>query len=84
MKWTIGVLLGVVLAIGLPAEPPAAPVHTFSIVARDSDKKEWGVAVASKVLAVGAIVPWAKAGGRRAREAGPEGTHRSVPAGPAR
>jgi uncharacterized Ntn-hydrolase superfamily protein len=49
------------------AQPPAAdvrtePAHTFSIVARDPETKEWGVAVASKVLAVGAGVPWAKAG----------------------
>jgi uncharacterized Ntn-hydrolase superfamily protein len=37
-------------------------VNTFSIVAFDPDKKEWGVAVASKYLAVGSVVPWAKAG----------------------
>lgn len=38
---------------------------TFSIVAWDPDAKpsaEWGVAVASKFLAVGSIVPWLKAG----------------------
>lgn len=35
---------------------------TFSIVARDGDTKEWGVAVASKFLAVGAAVPYAEAG----------------------
>src|ERR1700731_944864 len=35
---------------------------TFSIVAYDPDKKEWGVAVASKYLAVGSAVPFAKAG----------------------
>ncbi|MEE8639207.1 MAG: DUF1028 domain-containing protein, partial [bacterium] len=35
---------------------------TFSIVAYDADAGEWGVAVASTVLAVGYIVPWAKAG----------------------
>ncbi len=35
---------------------------TFSIAAYDPDKKEWGVAVASKYLAVGSAVPWAKAG----------------------
>ncbi len=34
---------------------------TFSIVAYDSEKKEWGVAVQSKFIAVGAIVPFAKA-----------------------
>jgi uncharacterized Ntn-hydrolase superfamily protein len=35
---------------------------TFSIVARDRSNPEWGVAVASKFLAVGAAVPWAAAG----------------------
>ena len=34
---------------------------TFSIVAYDSEEKEWGVAVQSKFVAVGAIVPFAKA-----------------------
>ena len=33
---------------------------TFSIVAYDSEKKEWGVAVQSKFIAVGSIVPFAK------------------------
>jgi uncharacterized Ntn-hydrolase superfamily protein len=46
---------------GTPAAAPAE-VNTFSIVAYDPDRKEWGVAVASKYLAVGAVVPWAKAG----------------------
>src|ERR1051326_9158074 len=35
---------------------------TFSIVARDPENGELGVAVQSKFLAVGAYVPWAKAG----------------------
>lgn len=35
---------------------------TFSIVGHDPEKQEWGVAVASKFLAVGAVVPWARAG----------------------
>jgi uncharacterized Ntn-hydrolase superfamily protein len=35
---------------------------TFSIVAYDPDKEEWGCAVASKYLAVGHVVPHAKAG----------------------
>jgi uncharacterized Ntn-hydrolase superfamily protein len=50
-------------------EPPlsedteaAARVNTFSIVAYDPERKEWGVGVASRVLAVGAVVPYAKAG----------------------
>src|SRR2546422_9290871 len=35
---------------------------TFSIAAADLDAGEFGVAVASKFLAVGAVVPWAQAG----------------------
>lgn len=35
---------------------------TFSIVGHDPATREWGVAVASKFLAVGAVVPWARAG----------------------
>lgn len=35
---------------------------TFSIVAGDDEGAEWGVAVASKFLAVGAVVPAARAG----------------------
>jgi uncharacterized Ntn-hydrolase superfamily protein len=35
---------------------------TFSIVGYDPTEKEWGIAVQSKFLGVGAVVPWAKAG----------------------
>jgi uncharacterized Ntn-hydrolase superfamily protein len=35
---------------------------TFSIVARDTQAGELGIAVQSKFLAVGAVVPWARAG----------------------
>ena len=35
---------------------------TFSIVARSADGTCWGVAVASKFLAAGAVVPGARAG----------------------
>ncbi|NWG06105.1 MAG: DUF1028 domain-containing protein [Chloroflexi bacterium] len=35
---------------------------TFSIVACDLEQQCWGVAVASKFPAVGAVVPWAQAG----------------------
>jgi uncharacterized Ntn-hydrolase superfamily protein len=35
---------------------------TFSIAARSADGTQWGVAVASKFLAVGAVVPAARAG----------------------
>jgi uncharacterized Ntn-hydrolase superfamily protein len=37
-------------------------VATFSIVAADTVEHEWGVAVASRFLAVGSVVPWARAG----------------------
>lgn len=36
-------------------------IATFSIAASDLETEEWGVAVASKFLAAGAVVPWAKA-----------------------
>ncbi len=57
------VLVSVLIAVtGVTASPPPEePCHTFSMVAMDPDKKEWGVVVASKVLAVGAVVPFAKA-----------------------
>jgi len=38
------------------------PIATFSIVAHDPKRQEWGIGVQSKFLAVGAVVPWAKAG----------------------
>ncbi|MFQ6059315.1 MAG: DUF1028 domain-containing protein, partial [Anaerolineae bacterium] len=41
---------------------PRRPLATFSIVAYDPTNGDLGVAVASKFLAVGAIVPWARAG----------------------
>jgi uncharacterized Ntn-hydrolase superfamily protein len=43
-----------------PAELPV--VATFSIVAYDPDTQELGVAVQSKFIAVGSVVPWARAG----------------------
>jgi uncharacterized Ntn-hydrolase superfamily protein len=54
-----GVLVGV---LPLRGDDPSPPRHTFSIVAYDPERQEWGVGTASKVLAVGAGVPWAKAG----------------------
>src|SRR5947209_196408 len=60
--------LCLVLACRMDGGPPeSAPrpavdeVNTFSIVALDPDQRELGVAVASKYLAVGSAVPWAKA-----------------------
>jgi uncharacterized Ntn-hydrolase superfamily protein len=37
-------------------------IMTFSIIACDLEESAWGVAVASKFPAVGAVVPWAQAG----------------------
>jgi uncharacterized Ntn-hydrolase superfamily protein len=36
------------------------PASTFSIVACDLDRREWGVAVASRFLAIGALSAWAE------------------------
>jgi uncharacterized Ntn-hydrolase superfamily protein len=41
---------------------PIRPVSTYSIVARDPDTGELGVAVQSHWFSVGAMVPWAQAG----------------------
>jgi uncharacterized Ntn-hydrolase superfamily protein len=60
----VPVLIAVAAALpASPAEPPAPPdvCATFSVVGYDPDAKEWGVAVASKFLAVGAVVPWVRA-----------------------
>jgi uncharacterized Ntn-hydrolase superfamily protein len=66
----LALVLGLVTTL-VAAVPPGSspgpgaevgPVCTFSIVAFDPEKKEWGIAVASKFLAVGVVVPWAKAG----------------------
>jgi uncharacterized Ntn-hydrolase superfamily protein len=47
-----------------PEPKPRAgrPVHTYSIVARDPQTGELGVAVQSHWFSVGSIVPWAEAG----------------------
>jgi uncharacterized Ntn-hydrolase superfamily protein len=44
----------------LKHKPPL--VATYSIVACDLDRSQWGVATQSKFLAVGSIVPWAEPG----------------------
>jgi uncharacterized Ntn-hydrolase superfamily protein len=40
---------------------PTPRPGTFSIVAFDRERREWGVAVHSKFVAAGAVVPWAEA-----------------------
>ena len=47
----------------------ARPVSTYSIVACDLDAGQWGVAVQSKFLAVGSVVPWAEPEVGRRRDA---------------
>jgi uncharacterized Ntn-hydrolase superfamily protein len=67
LLFTVG--LGANLLTGIPtseaqlrATGPQRPVHTFSIVARDPQTGELGVAVQSHWFSVGPIVPWAEAG----------------------
>src|SRR5262245_65724557 len=63
----IGGVVGLLAAAGsltplAGQHSPPDRVSTFSIVAYDPQNKEWGVGVASKYLAVGSAVPFAKAG----------------------
>jgi uncharacterized Ntn-hydrolase superfamily protein len=66
---SFGLLLAIVATAIASSPAPAPPADpdppevcaTFSIVGYDPDRKEWGVAVASKFLAVGSVVPWAQA-----------------------
>ena len=56
-------LVVAILIVGMAAQAAAQfPVHTFSIIARDSGTGELGVAVQSHYFSVGPIVPWAEAG----------------------
>lgn len=54
--------LFVQLAEGQSTSPPSRPVHTYSIVARDTTTGELGVAVQSHWFSVGSTVTWAEAG----------------------
>jgi len=58
------VLLAACAVPGPAARPPACPlpVATFSIVAFDRASGDLGVAVQSRFMGVGSVVPWAKAG----------------------
>lgn len=49
-------------SLAMRASNLPATVATFSIAAADTATGTWGVAVASKFFAVGAVVPWAAAG----------------------
>ena len=60
MKW---IKLAIISALSFFLDAKETElISTFSIVARDSQTGEWGVAVQSKLVAVGAIVPFAEAG----------------------
>ena len=48
------------------------PIATFSIVAYDPNKQEWGVAVQSKFMGCAAVVSWARAGAGAVAIAGVE------------
>lgn len=50
------------VAAARPPGPPGRPVHTYSIVARDPDSGELGVAVQSHWFSVGPLVTWAEPG----------------------
>jgi uncharacterized Ntn-hydrolase superfamily protein len=56
------ILLAVPALAAGPAPVPKRPVHTYSIVARDPETGELGVAVQSHWFSVGSTVPWAEAG----------------------
>ena len=66
-KWlaaAAALLLAISYVQAAMAGQPGAlrPVHTYSIVARDPDTGQLGVAVQSHWFAVGSLVPWAEAG----------------------
>ena len=52
----------IILVIALPSGAVERPVSTYSIVARDAETGQMGVAVQSHWFSVGSIVTWAEAG----------------------
>lgn len=54
--------VGPAASAGEAPSVPKRPVHTYSIVARDTATGELGVAVQSHWFSVGSTVPWAEAG----------------------
>ncbi len=59
MDWNV---LFPLLLVGVPGGAPGPLAHTYSIVARDPQTGELGVAVQSHYFSVGPIVPWAESG----------------------
>src|SRR5262245_728360 len=62
MDLTSLIPLVLVVAGSSPAREAASLAHTFSIVARDPQTGELGVAVQSHYFSVGPVVPWAESG----------------------
>lgn len=64
MRVILILLIGLLTAVPASAVTvsPIRPVSTYSIVARDPDTGELGVAVQSHWFSVGQLVPWAQAG----------------------
>lgn len=61
MKSSIALLWSILL-LHCGASAQQRPLHTYSIVARDSVTGQMGVAVQSHWFSVGSLVPWAEAG----------------------
>jgi uncharacterized Ntn-hydrolase superfamily protein len=63
LRWWVGATLALVVGWPGTLRPQARrPVHTYSIVARDSVTGDLGVAVQSHWFSVGSIVAWAEPG----------------------
>jgi uncharacterized Ntn-hydrolase superfamily protein len=58
----LALVIAPLVAVAAPGARAAEPIATFSIVGCDPTTGELGVAVQSKFFAVGAVVPWARAG----------------------
>lgn len=61
-KYTCLMSVAFLVCVPAVADMPLRPVHTYSIVARDADTGELGVAVQSHWFSVGSIVLWAEPG----------------------
>src|SRR3990172_11988150 len=59
-RW--GAAMALAAPLAAQSAPPVRPLHTYSIVARDSATGQLGVAVQSHWFAVGAGVAWAEPG----------------------
>ena len=63
MLGSIGLVpLTCLVCVSAMAELPPRPVNTYSIVARDADTGEMGVAVQSHWFSVGSVVAWVAPG----------------------